>query len=495
MSDSIPRRNRRSPWLSACVAVALALAFCLPAGAQQKGEVRILRLRGMIVEAYSKAVQRKVEKAKEDGVETFILELDTPGGTVGASIELGDYIFQQEDIRIVAYVNDQAYSGGTMLALACDVIYIEDATGRMGDVAPVGPSGQIQGEKIQSVIRETMLSYARRRGYPEALVKAMVTKGIEVYRIKMVDDPRPVFMTGTQLDALSDEERAKITNREVVVTEGELLAMHADRAVEYGFAREAVRSPQHLYDILEVEPGRVKRLYLTPSERILTVLDMFSPLFIVGGFVLLYMEISHPGFGLPGILGIGCLVAFFVVKWSLNYAHMLELLLFLGGLALILVEVLIIPGFGFVGISGIVLLMISLVLAFQQFAIPHSISEFRAFQYNLLKAIGSLAASVVAIAVMIRLLPSMPLFGRIVHTGDLSAAFASEGIERRNPELAEMLGEVGVALTSLRPAGRAEFGDRLLDVVTQGEFIEKGQQVRIQQIHGNRVVVESYRER
>jgi membrane-bound serine protease (ClpP class) len=57
-----------------------------------------------------------------------------------------------------------------------------------------------------------------------------------------------------------------------------------------------------------------------------------------------------------------------------------------------------------------------------------------------------------------------------------------------------MVGEVGVAQTALRPAGRAEFGDRLMDVVTEGEFVDRGDKVRIREIHGNRIVVEPYRE-
>ncbi|MGD2174253.1 MAG: NfeD family protein [Candidatus Brocadiaceae bacterium] len=480
--------------LRAAVLALLALSVPSSALAREEPQAYILRLDGAITEAYSKAVQRYIEKARAEGIETFILELNTPGGTVQASMELGDFIFQQEDVSIVAYINDQAYSGGTMVALACDSIFIDAATGRMGDVAPVGPGGQIQGEKIQSVIREAMLSYARARGYPEALVKAMVTKEVEVLRVKTVDDPKPAFITGVTLRNMPEEQRAKIVEQEVIVPAGELLTMHADRAVEYGFARQPVRSPQHLFDTLGLAPGRVERLYLTPSERVLTVLDLFSPLLIVGGFILLYIEITHPGFGLPGMLGIGCFVAFFVIKWTLHYAHMLEVLLFLAGLILILIEVFIIPGFGVVGISGLVLVFISLVLTFQQFAIPRSTSEFRAFQLNLLRVTGALAASVVGIALLIRYLPSLPLLSRVVHRGNLASAYASEGLERRTPHLAEMVGDVGVAATALRPAGRAEFGDKLLDVVTEGDFVEKGERVQIQQIHGNRIVVAPYRE-
>ena len=474
---------------------AAALLFLLhsAAAAPTPPEAYLVRLAGPISGASAKAVERRLEKAREDGVGTVILELDTPGGDLWACIDLADFIFRMDDVRVIAYINDQAYSGGTMAALACDEMYIDAATGKMGDVAPVSAGGEIVGEKFQAPTRTTMLNYARARGYPEALVKAMVTPEIEAYRLKTHDDPAWQYLTGNQLHDWTAEERAAIQEKELIVPAGQLLAMHAEEAVDYGFARKAVRSPAELYDTLELEPKSVQRLYLTASERLLSVLDMFSPLLIVGGFILLWMEISHPGFGLPGIMAIGCFVAFFFIKWSLNYAHMLEVLLFLAGVVLVLLEVFVIPGFGVAGISGIALLIISLVLAFQQFTIPHTPLEFRAFQFSVLKTLGALMVSAVGIAILVRMLPSMPLFGRIVHRADLSRATASEALETRSPELSGMVGEVGRALTPLRPAGRAEFHGEPFDVVTVGDYVDRDREVQVQEIHGNRIVVTPYR--
>ncbi|MHC4480750.1 MAG: NfeD family protein [Planctomycetota bacterium] len=474
----------------------LLLALCRPAAAQQRPDAYIVKIEGIISQAYSKAVQRKIDKAWEEGVDTIILELDTPGGTVGDSMELADYIFQLEQTEVIAYVHPEAYSGGTMVALACKEIYIAESVGMMGDVAPVGPTGDIAGEKFQTVIREKMASYARARGYPEALVKAMVTKELEVWRLQMADEPEGTltYVTGAELTAMTDEQAAKIISRKLVVAAGQLLTMDANQAVQYGFARATVGSEEELLDVLGLRPGSVDRLYLTGSERLLTFLDAFSPFLIVAGCVLLFIEVSHPGFGLPGILGIGCFVIFFVIKVTLHYARMLEILLFVVGILLLLVEVFITPGFGVTGISGLVLVFISLVLASQEFGLPGTPRETLAFQYNLLKVTGALALSGVAFVVMARYLTSLPLLSRIVHRGDLAAAHAGELGEVRTPGLAEMIGEVGVALTALRPAGRAEFGDRLLDVVTEGDFVEKGARIQIQQIHGSRVVVKPHRE-
>ena len=53
------------------------------------------------------------------------------------------------------------------------------------------------------------------------------------------------------------------------------------------------------------------------------------------------------------------------------------------------------------------------------------------------------------------------------------------------------VGEEGVARTILRPAGKAEFGAALVDVVTDGEFLERGARVRVTMVEGDRVVVEA----
>jgi membrane-bound serine protease (ClpP class) len=54
----------------------------------------------------------------------------------------------------------------------------------------------------------------------------------------------------------------------------------------------------------------------------------------------------------------------------------------------------------------------------------------------------------------------------------------------------ELLGQEGQALTTLRPAGTAVFGDRRVDVVTDGKFVEAGTKVRVIKVSGSIVVVE-----
>jgi membrane-bound serine protease (ClpP class) len=52
-----------------------------------------------------------------------------------------------------------------------------------------------------------------------------------------------------------------------------------------------------------------------------------------------------------------------------------------------------------------------------------------------------------------------------------------------------LVGRSGVALTILRPAGKARIDDRMIDVVSDGPFIEQGAAVVVLEVLGNRVVV------
>ena len=52
-----------------------------------------------------------------------------------------------------------------------------------------------------------------------------------------------------------------------------------------------------------------------------------------------------------------------------------------------------------------------------------------------------------------------------------------------------MIGKRGVAITLLRPAGTVKIDRKRYSVVTQGEYIEKGKEIEIIEVEGNRVVV------
>ncbi|MCL4454939.1 MAG: hypothetical protein M1157_04780, partial [Deinococcus sp.] len=84
---------------------------------------------------------------------------------------------------------------------------------------------------------------------------------------------------------------------------------------------------------------------------------------------------------------------------------------------------------------------------------------------------------------MFRLFPRTRIGkGLVLESAIDDSASSKSGLE-------SLLGAIGTALTDLHPAGVARFGERRVDVVTQGEYISKNEAVRVIQVEGVRVVV------
>ena len=216
-------------------------------------------------------------------------------------------------------------------------------------------------------------------------------------------------------------------------------------------------------------------------------LDGIAPILLSVGLIALWLELKAPGFGLPGIVGISCLATVFLSKYMVGLAEAPEMLLFMLGVMLLAVEIFLLPGFGIAGITGILLMLMGTTLAFQDFVVPQTPYHYEELRGNLLKIFSSMAVSLLVVALMVRYLPGIPLFGRLV----LSASEEAElgfGTTLAIPTVG-LVGRRGYALSTLRPSGRAEFNGEVLDVVTQGEFVEGGQKVEIVEVRGNRVVV------
>ena len=90
------------------------------------------------------------------------------------------------------------------------------------------------------------------------------------------------------------------------------------------------------------------------------------------------------------------------------------------------------------------------------------------------------------LAALIWLLVRNRVWQRLVLASETDRA---SGFDSAPAGLAGLVSESGVATTPLRPSGRAQFGDRVVDVVTQGDFIETGVRVEVLSVSGNRVVV------
>ena len=86
-----------------------------------------------------------------------------------------------------------------------------------------------------------------------------------------------------------------------------------------------------------------------------------------------------------------------------------------------------------------------------------------------------------------RILPKTSLYRNVVSTGVSGTRTEAAQEQRRSVRL----GLSGTALSTLRPGGKAQFGEEIFDVMTQGEMLAKGTPVRIIGHSGTEAVVEA----
>ena len=142
--------------------------------------------------------------------------------------------------------------------------------------------------------------------------------------------------------------------------------------------------------------------------------------------------------------------------------------------------------------------VVSLVMASNTFS---GMSATESFEQSM-SSLGSLAAALMVViavaAVLNRFLPSIPFINRLILTPPGYAANDSEGLKLKPSLLSRMtvtgsisVGMIGTTASSLRPTGKAMFGDKYVDVVSDGAYIDHGTKIEVIRLAGNRIIVRS----
>ncbi|MCP5005646.1 MAG: hypothetical protein GY941_17180 [Planctomycetes bacterium] len=456
-------------------------------------KVFIIPLSEVIDGGLQSSLERRVSIARESGVDLIIFEIDSFGGSLKPAFAISEYINNINFAGTIAFIPTKAISAGSLIAISCNEIYMAPQS-ELGDCEPIVPSSEggykTVGEKIQTVLRTKFRKFAEKNGYPVLLAEAMVTKEIEVFFIKTEENPEGYYVSGRTLKDLPGEEGKKTTYRKLIIEEGKLLTMHAKEAHEYKFAKQIVKDREDLLRLLGIDKDKITVLETNWSEEMVRFIEKMAPILLGIGLVALWIEFKAPGFGLPGAIGAFCLATVFLSKYLVGLAEAPEIIVFFLGIALIAVEILILPGFGIAGIAGIVLILIGVTLSFQDFTLPETPYDTELFTKNIFTILCSLLGSGITIMVLVKYMPGIPLFNRLILTAEETAKDGFAIPPQPKVESA-LTGKRGTALTTLHPTGKVEVNGQTLDVVTCGEYVNKGQIVEIMEIKGNRIVVKA----
>ncbi|MDR1612454.1 MAG: ATP-dependent Clp protease proteolytic subunit [Planctomycetota bacterium] len=496
-------------------------------GDEWTGKAVAIPVKGVIVgkplSDLPEQVTAALDRAEREEALLVVLEIDSPGGEVDACDKLAKRIFESK-VPAVALVEHKAVSGGAMIAAAANEIVMARAA-RFGDIQPmraslVGDAPAMDdrtAEKIEVDVRTIMKVYAENHGRPPAVFAAMVSRDMDLYQVAF-DDGRTGYLDGHELQLHEENiekgrEARKIVATKILKPKGKLLELTAQQAVEYGVASEAVDSPEAFYrsrgfdaaDIVraKIEEGQIDLTKLLPSMNdiglppwVLALLGVF----LVAGIAGVVAEFMTPGGGLAAAIGLIGFVAFFSTLFMYDRGGPLGIAVFLVGIGLLIVEIMVLPGFGVAGVLGISGILLGLFLAFT----PDWNSEYmKAFMWQ---EVGSFAILLIAVLVGLGMffwivseygdrIPFLRYFmlkrdevgGEAPAVHDSAYAEAGDSAGR---EAARLAGSAGTAETVLRPAGKMRLDSgKIVDVVTDGVYIEAGTRLRVLEAVPGRIVV------
>jgi membrane-bound serine protease (ClpP class) len=389
-----------------------------------------------------------------------LLRIDTPGGRVDSMQRIVDAVMNDARVPVLAVV-ENAFSAGALIAMAAEQLAMLPGAS-IGAALPisVGVGGtQPVDEKFTSAVRGQFRSVAEARGRDAAVAEAMV-------------DP------AREIPGLS--------------ARGELVTLSADEAVDQNIADLVASDVPDALSAFGYGGVPTVVLERNLTERLGTLLagPIVAGVLLILGIGGLVIEFFSPGFGIPGAIGIVALALFATSAFVATPAGILDVLLILGGVLLLALEAFVIPGFGVAGVLGMAAIVAAVIRIFQDDAITVLATT----------AIGG----GLLLGVLLWLLPNTGLGRQLTLSERIGGGMAGAGagaagggeaapIDPARAKLVAdrsyLIGHTGTALSDLRPAGVARFGDERVDVVSDGDYVAAGSRLRVLRAEGNRVVV------
>ncbi|MDJ0757686.1 MAG: nodulation protein NfeD [Ardenticatenaceae bacterium] len=313
------------------------------------GPVYVLTIDGPVNQAMTNYFTSGLADAERNGAQALLIELDTPGGAIDATLNIVQLI-RNAPIPVIVYVTPtgaQAASAGSVITLAGHASGMAPET-VMGAASPVQATGEDIAETLYRKAVEDLKAVMRnltenKGGEAQAVAEAMVEEaravtGEEALALGLIDavaDDRTDLLT--QLDGLT-----------VAVDGAEVVLNTADA--------EVITRP------------------MTSVESILFQLAsiLMNPIFIsalIGlGVQAIIFEFSNPGGWVAGFIGFVC-IALALYGLGQLPVNFIGLALILTGFVLLLME-LFTPTYGALSVTGTITLVAGFLILFNTPATP-----------------------------------------------------------------------------------------------------------------------------
>jgi membrane-bound serine protease (ClpP class) len=421
----------------------LIILFC-QTFAQTK--VYQLDLKDEINPAAWRSTRKAFEDAEKQNAKIFIINMNTYGGLLDYADSIRTKIINSK-LKTIVFIDNNAASAGALISIACDRIYMNQGA-NIGAASVVNGKGEVLPEKYQSYMRGLMRTTAEAKGRNPKIAEAFVDPDVEVEGINV---------------------------------KGKVLTLTTQEAIKNGYC---VAQASSINDVLKME-GLIdfKIIKYTPTFTDNIIGFFTNPavssvliLFIIGG---IYFELQSPGIGFALVVSVIASLLFFAPLYLEGLAANWEILLFVIGIVLLILEIFVIPGFGIFGILGIVCIVTGLAMSlilndFFDLSVSGSEKITQSFLIVLVSLVISIFISVFFGGNLLK----SKAFKRLSLNDEQNS---SEGYQIHKPEIS-LIGKNGKSITDLRPSGKVEIDGERFEALSIDGFIENGTEVVVTKI-------------
>ena len=438
----------------------------------------IIPVRDQIGPPILNILRRGMKQAIESEVDLIILDMDTPGGELGVTLEIMQEILDSVDSwegKVITYVNKEAISAGAYIAIATQEIAFAPFSQIGAAEAVSGGGGEIDPSmkrKVNSYLKAKIRNFAGSYKYRSLVMAAMMDANVSL---------------------IIEGETLKAADGTLIKSPGELLTLTGEEAVmKYGNPPQTLLGTgifKDLEELLDQRWGKKNyqmiRMEINWAENAGLWLNGIAPLLLSIGLVLLFIEFKTPGFGVFGILGIGFILIFFGSKYVSGLAGQEELLLFLIGFCLVLVEVFLAPGLFLPALLGLALMFGSLIWAMVDIWPGQEIDwSFALFRVPLFELAQSFGLAFILGYLAVKIMGKTPI-------GKSMLLETSVGnLKSNQPSLFIEPNKVGVTVSELYPVGKVQIDGKTYEARSVIGKIEKGQRIKVLKHSGYELVVE-----
>lgn len=405
-------------------------------------------------------VKNGIAEAHNENADAIIIHMNTYGGAVVFADSIRTAILN-ESLPVYCFIDNNAASAGALIAIACDSIYMRSGA-NIGAATVVDETGKQMPDKYQSYMRSTIRSTAEAQGKDSLLINGK-------WESKWRRDPLIA--------------EAMVDSRIVVpglIDSTKVLTFTADEAIKYGYCEGKAENIKEIiekrlatsdYEIKRYMPtwfDEVKGFLMNPAFQAILIM------LIIGG---IYFELQSPGMGFPSVVAVLAATLYFAPLYIDGLAANWEIIVFLIGLILLIVEIFVIPGFGIFGVTGIIFIAGGLILALLDNVIFSfdKVSTEDLARAMITVLIGFLSGGIL----LFYLVSKIGRKGVFRKMALQSIQENDKGYVSVDLNLKNYVGKNGTAYTVLRPSGKIKIGDEYLDAVSIDGFIEQDTPITI----------------